>query len=198
MHPLRIGVIGSGRSYPKWDAWAEAVGRGIAQAGAVLVCGGLSGVMAAAAKAAKAAGGTTIGILPGTDAGEANEGITIPIPTGLGEGRNLLVIRASDALIAIGGGAGTLSEIGFALKLHKPLVLLGSWKIEPPAGSDPLAVTPHLADTPEEAVHLALQLANVKQASGVLGTGGKATRALLEERARDREREDRHLGEGSP
>ena len=159
---LRIGVIGSGRSHPKWDEWAAAVGRGIAQAGAVLVCGGLSGVMSAAARVAKEAGGLTIGILPGTDANEANPGISIPIPTGLGEGRNLLVVQASDALIAIGGGAGTLSEIGFALKLHKPLVLLGSWRIEPPEGGEPLAVSPHLVKTPQEAVRLALQLAGEK------------------------------------
>lgn len=158
--PVRIGVIGSGRSDPKWDSWAEAIGREIAKAGAVLVCGGLSGVMAAAAKAAKEAGGTTIGILPGTDPKEANPGITIPIPTGLGEGRNLIVVQSSDALIAVGGGAGTLSEIGFALKLRKPLILLGSWSIEPPEGADSLAVPPKIARDPEEAVRLALQLAS--------------------------------------
>jgi hypothetical protein len=156
---LRIGVIGSGRSHPTWDKWAAVVGREIAKAGCTLVCGGLSGVMAAAAQAAKEAGGTTIGILPGADPREANPGITISIPTGLGEGRNLLVVQSSDVLIAIGGGAGTLSEIGFALKLHKPLVLLGSWKITLPEGADPLPVPPHIAQTPEEAVQRALHLA---------------------------------------
>ena len=157
--PLRIGVIGAGRSSPRLDEWAEAVGRGIAEAGAVLVCGGLAGVMAAAAHGARKAEGTTIGILPGADADEANADITIPIPTGLGEGRNLLVVQSSDALIAVGGGAGTLSEIGFALKLHKPLVLLGSWKIHPPSESGALAVTPYEVETPDEAVRLALRLA---------------------------------------
>ena len=157
--PLRIGVIGSGRSQPTWDEWALAVGRGIAQAGAILVCGGLSGVMAAAARGAREAGGTTIGILPGADAVEANPDITIPIPTGLGEGRNLLVVQSSDALIAIGGGAGTLSEIGFSLKLRKPLVLLGSWQITPPPGADPLPAGPRIARTPQEAVALAFELA---------------------------------------
>ncbi len=157
--PLRVGVIGSGRSHRKWDVWAAAVGRGIAQAGAVLVCGGLSGVMAASARAARAEGGLTIGILPGDRADEADPGIAVPIPTGLGEGRNLLVVRASDVLIAIGGGAGTLSEIGFTLKLHKPLVLLGSWRCEPPAESDPFPL-PAVAETPEEAVRLALHLAS--------------------------------------
>ena len=157
--PLRIGVIGAGRSSPRLDEWAETVGRGIAEAGAVLICGGLSGVMAAAAHGAKKAGGTTIGILPGSDPDEANPDITIPVPTGLGEGRNLLVVQSSAVLVAIGGGAGTLSEIGFALKLHKPLVLLGSWKIHPPSEGGALAVTPYEVDTPDEAVRLALRLA---------------------------------------
>ncbi len=159
--PLRIGVIGSGRSDPRWDEWATQVGQAIAQAKAVLICGGLSGVMAAAARGARQAGGMTIGILPGADARQANPDIQIPIPTGLGEGRNLLVVQSSDALIAIGGGAGTLSEIGFSLKLRKPLVLLGSWKIELPQGADPLPVPPRVADSPGKAVELALRLAQM-------------------------------------
>ncbi|MBI3317625.1 MAG: TIGR00725 family protein [Candidatus Omnitrophica bacterium] len=154
---LRIGVIGSGRSYPPWDAWAVEVGRGIAQANAVLVCGGLSGVMAAAARGARERGGITLGILPGTRPEEANPDITLPIPTGLGEGRNLIVVQSSDALIAIGGGAGTLSEIGFCLKLHKPLILLGSWGLHPPEGASPQDFPPRVAQTPEEAVRLALE-----------------------------------------
>lgn len=155
----RIGVIGSGRPNPRWEAWAEAVGRGIAERGGVLVCGGLSGVMAAAARGARAAGGETIGILPGEDPGAANPDVTVPIPTGLGEGRNLLVVRASDALIAVGGGAGTLSEIGFALKLGKPLVLLGSWQITPPEGAEPIRRPHETARTPAEALETAFRLA---------------------------------------
>ncbi|MCM8794190.1 MAG: TIGR00725 family protein [Candidatus Omnitrophica bacterium] len=158
---LQIGVIGSGRSHPAWDHWAHDVGEGIAKSGAVLVCGGLSGVMAAAARAASRGGGVTVGILPGANADEADEGITIPVPTGLGEGRNLIVVQSSDALIAIGGGAGTLSEIGFAMKLHKPLVLLGSWQIHPPEGADPIRM-PLAAKTPAEAVQMALHLAKEK------------------------------------
>lgn len=161
--PVRIGVIGAGRSIPRWDAWATEVGRGIAKNGAILVCGGLSGVMAAAARGAREAGGTTLGILPGQNAEDANPDITIPIPTGLGEGRNLLVVQSSDALIAIGGGAGTLSEIGFSLKLRKPLILLGSWQINPPEGGSALAVKPHIAQTPQEACDLAFQLAGQKR-----------------------------------
>lgn len=157
---LRIGVIGSGRANPRWDEWAYQVGQAIARAKGILVCGGLSGVMAAAARGARQAGGVTVGILPGTDARQADPNIQIPIPTGLGEARNLVVVQSSDALIAIGGGAGTLSEIGFSLKLHKPLVLLGSWKIELPQGADPLPVPPELADSPQRAVTLALKLAS--------------------------------------
>ena len=163
--PIRIGIIGSGRPHPRWDEWAEEIGRRVAEAGAILVCGGLSGVMAAAARGARKANGTTLGILPGTHTEEANPFITIPIPTGLGEGRNLLVVQSSDLLIAVGGGAGTLSEIGFALKLHKPLILLGSWEIKPPSGNDSLATRPHVVDNPEEAVQLALRLIRVSRSS---------------------------------
>ncbi len=157
--PVRIGVIGSGSPHPTWDRWAAEVGERVARAGAVLVCGGLSGVMAHAARGAQETGGLTIGILPGTDASEANPYIGVAIPTGLGEGRNLLVVQSSDALIAIGGGAGTLSEIGFALKLKKPLVLLGSWRIQPPQGSRKELPEPQRAASAEEAVRIALGLA---------------------------------------
>jgi uncharacterized protein (TIGR00725 family) len=109
---------------------AESVGRELASRGAVLVCGGLGGVMEAACTGAKEGGGTTIGILPGTDRAAANAFVDFAIPTGLGEARNALVVRAADALIAIGGGYGTLSEIAFALKAGKPVVGLGTWEIE--------------------------------------------------------------------
>jgi len=115
--------------------------------------------MAHAAKGARQAGGMTVGILPGEDADQANPDIVLPIPTGLGEGRNLVVVEASEALIAIGGGAGTLSEIGFALKLHKPLVLLGSWSFTLPEGAHPLSLSVERASTPEEAVRLAIERA---------------------------------------
>lgn len=160
---LRIGVIGSGRSHPKWDAWAQEIGHGIAEAGAILVCGGLSGVMAAAAHGARKAGGTTVGILPGAHTSDANPDITIPIATGLAEGRNIIVVQTSDLLIAVGGGAGTLSEIGFAIKLHKPLILLGSWEIRPPSGNDSLAHHAQIVDTPKEALQLAMRIARLSR-----------------------------------
>jgi uncharacterized protein (TIGR00725 family) len=120
--PLRIGVIGSHRCDRAVADLARRVGELIARARAVLVCGGLGGVMQAAAEGAREAGGVTVGILPGTDAGDANPGVVIAIPTGLGEARNALVVGASDAVIAIAGGWGTLSEAAFCLKNGVPLI----------------------------------------------------------------------------
>jgi hypothetical protein len=142
-----IGVIGAGECDAELGRLAEAVGRGIAEAGAVLVCGGMGGVMEAACRGAKAAGGTTIGILPGPDRAEANECVDIAIATGINEARNLAIIRTADALVAVGGSYGTLSEIGFALKAGKKVVALKTWDIK---GMVP-------ARTAEEAVRLAAE-----------------------------------------
>jgi uncharacterized protein (TIGR00725 family) len=106
------------------------VGRRLAERGAVVVCGGLGGVMEAACRGAKEAGGPTVGILPGTDRAAANAFVDVAIPSGLGEGRNVLVVRAADAVVAVGGGYGTLSEIALALKAGKRVVGLDSWDIE--------------------------------------------------------------------
>ncbi|HWV58516.1 MAG TPA: TIGR00725 family protein [Longimicrobiales bacterium] len=122
--PIRIAVAGAGNAPPDECLAAEEVGRRIAEAGAVLVCGGGMGVMEAAARGAVAAGGITVGLLPGHDAGEANDHIRIPLPTAMGEGRNVLVARSADALIAIGGEWGTLSEVALARKMGVPVVLL--------------------------------------------------------------------------
>jgi uncharacterized protein (TIGR00725 family) len=124
-----IGVIGAGDCSEEIYKLAEEVGERIAKAGAVLVCGGLGGVMEAASKGAKKEGGITIGILPGTDKNQANSYIDFPIVTGLGEGRNLLVIRNSDVIIALPGKYGTLSEIAFCLKLGKPIIGLSTWDV---------------------------------------------------------------------
>ena len=117
-----VGVIGSSVGTPEQLYKAHAVGRLIAERGAVLLCGGMTGVMTAAAQGAQQAGGLTIGILPGADATESppNEFIEIPLFTGLREARNYLIACASDGLIAIGGGYGTLSEIALGLRLGKP------------------------------------------------------------------------------
>jgi uncharacterized protein (TIGR00725 family) len=125
------------------------VGRELAGRGAVLVCGGLGGVMEAACRGAKEAGGTTVGILPGADRAAANEFVDIAIPTGLGEARNALVVRAADALIAVGGGYGTLAEIALALKAGKRVVTLDSWEIEGAvAVADPAAAVGALLGDP--------------------------------------------------
>jgi uncharacterized protein (TIGR00725 family) len=102
----------------------------------VLVCGGLGGVMEAACRGAREAGGTTVGILPGVDRGAANRFVDVAIATGLGEARNALVVRAADALIASGGGYGTLSEVALALKAGKRVVGLGSWDVEGVVATD--------------------------------------------------------------
>jgi uncharacterized protein (TIGR00725 family) len=119
---LVIAVIGGGTCTTEETALAEETGRLLAEAGAVLVCGGLSGVMEAAAKGAKANGGVTVGILPGDDPAVANRYIDVPLATGLGEMRNFLIVRTAHALIAIGGGVGTLSEIALAQRIGKPVV----------------------------------------------------------------------------
>ena len=140
-----VAVVGPGEASPEEAAAAEEVGRRLAEAGARVVCGGLGGVMAAACRGATDQGGITIGILPGADRSEANEWVSVAIPTGLGELRNGLVVRAADAVIAVGGAYGTLSEIALALKTGLPVVGLGSWDID---GIRPAA-------TPAEAVELA-------------------------------------------
>lgn len=117
-----VAVVGAGACDEALASLAEQVGRELANRGAVLVCGGLGGVMAAACRGAKSAGGTTVGILPGDDRDEANPWVDVAIATGLGEIRNTLVVRAADAVIAVGGEWGTLSEIAFARKTGKPVI----------------------------------------------------------------------------
>ena len=131
-----VAVAGSGDAPPEETEVAEQVGRALATAGAVVVCGGLGGVMEGACRGAKAAGGTTVGILPGDERAAANEFVDVAIATGLGEARNALVVRAADALIAIGGSWGTLSEIALALKAGKRVVGIGTWDIDGVVAAD--------------------------------------------------------------
>ena len=145
-----VAVVGGGACSPEEERAAEQVGALLARAGAVLVCGGLAGVMEAACRGARGEGGVTVGILPGADRTAANPHVSVAIATGLGELRNGLVVRASDALIAVGGEFGTLSEIALALKLGKRVVGLSSWEL--PRRPDAIV----RAATPEEAVRLAL------------------------------------------
>lgn len=142
-------MVGPGDATAGEEAEAEAAGRALAAAGAVVVCGGLGGVMAAACRGATEAGGATVGILPGLDRRAANAWVGFAIPTGLGEARNALVVRAADALVAVGGGWGTLSEVALALKAGKPVVGVGSFELD--------GVT--AADTGADAARLALERA---------------------------------------
>lgn len=125
-----ISVIGSSVATEEEFRNALEVGREIAKRGAILVCGGLTGVMEAAAKGAKEAGGLTVGIIPGEDSSSANPYIDIVIPTGFGHARNVLVVYSGHATIAIGGKLGTLSEIAIALLKGKPVIGLGTWQLE--------------------------------------------------------------------
>jgi uncharacterized protein (TIGR00725 family) len=150
----RVAVIGPGAADAPTLALAAQVGAALAKNGAILICGGLGGCMAAAAQAASVGGGTTIGILPGYDAEAANDGIEIPLPTGLGEARNVLVISTAEAVIAIAGGTGTLAEIAHALKLGRRVVGLDTWDLRAPDGTRPPIL---VARDAEDAVRLALE-----------------------------------------
>jgi uncharacterized protein (TIGR00725 family) len=159
--PIVIAVIGENDPAPEIAALAEAVGAEIASAGAVLVCGGLGGVMEAACRGAHRKGGVTIGILPGTRSGDANPFVTYPIPTGLGHARNILVARSAQAVIAIGGKYGTLSEIAFAKIEGVAVIGLHTWELgRKGIGDDPIL----RATDPKEAVTLALEAAKKRPA----------------------------------
>lgn len=137
-----VAVIGTGTHDPALERLAEAIGCGLAKAGMTVVCGGLEGVMAAACRGAKAQGGRTVGILPGRDPAAANPWVDIVIPTGFGEARNALVVRSGEAVIAVGGGYGTLSEIALALKAGTRVIGLETWEI---SGVE-------VADSPDDAL----------------------------------------------
>ncbi|MCU7826578.1 TIGR00725 family protein [Kitasatospora sp. DSM 101779] len=143
-----IGVIGPGGANPEESALARRVGELLAGHGAVLLCGGLGGVMEAAAAGARSRGGITVGLLPGPDRTRGNPHLTVALATGLGELRNGLLVRACDALIAVGGSWGTLSEVALAVRVGKPVVSLAGWSL-PDAPADAGLVR---AATPEEAV----------------------------------------------
>jgi uncharacterized protein (TIGR00725 family) len=142
-----IAVAGPGDARPEDVAAAREVGRLLAEAGAVVLTGGLGGVMAAATDGANAAGGTTVALLPGAD--RSRSAATVAIPTGLGEMRNALLVRAADAVIAVGGSWGTLSEIALAQRTGVPLVCLGGWDVRDETGKPEQVVR---AGSPAEAV----------------------------------------------
>jgi hypothetical protein len=151
-----VAVIGGGKCSPGEAKLAEEVGRELARRGATLVCGGLGGVMEAACRGAVGAGGRTIGILPGSKREEANPYVQIPIVTDMGYARNVIVVKSAQAVIAIGGSYGTLTEIAYALQSGIPVVGLGTWSLSR-EGQEDSAIVP--AQDPIRAVEKALALA---------------------------------------
>jgi uncharacterized protein (TIGR00725 family) len=170
---VQISVIGASEGADQILGDAEAVGRGIAEAGAVLVCGGLTGVMEAASKGAAEAGGTVIAILPTLSPADANPYVTHAVATGTGDARNLAVVASGEAVIAVGGEWGTLSEIAYARKLGRPVVALQSWPLRNRAGTD-LGIAE--AETAEQAVRSAMSAAVVEPSSEERTTSADDTR----------------------
>jgi uncharacterized protein (TIGR00725 family) len=148
-----IAVVGAAVATPDQERRAREVGRELAGAGAVLISGGMGGVMEAACRGMREGGGLTVGLLPGSDRREANRYVDVAIATGLGELRNGLVVRAADALVAVGGEWGTLSEVALALKAGKPVIGLGTWDLARGA------VGVHAASEPGAAVRQAIAMA---------------------------------------
>jgi uncharacterized protein (TIGR00725 family) len=155
---VQISVIGSSEGEPEVLRDAEAVGRSIAEAGAVLVCGGLTGVMEAASKGAADAGGVVVAVLPTLSPADANPYVSYAVATGTGHARNLAVVASGQAVIAVGGEWGTLSEIAYARKLGRAVVAIQSWTLRNRSGTD-LGIVE--AETPEQAVEGALSAAVV-------------------------------------
>ena len=152
-----IAVIGSSEANEELVGLATEVGYELAQNGVIIVCGGLGGVMKAACKGAKQAGGMTIGILPGNDPESANEFVDIPICTGMGYARNVIVVKTGLSVIAVGGAYGTLSEIGHALGDNIPVIGLRTWDFNQDNLDNELFT---VAITPSEAVKLAIKVAD--------------------------------------
>jgi len=151
-----IAVVGDSSCPPEETKVAETVGELLAQRGAIVICGGLGGVMAAACRGAKAKGGLAIGVLPGEDASMANPWVGIPIVTGVGYARNMAVVKSAQAVIAIGGNYGTLSEIAYALKSNIPVIGLNTWSLSRNGREDDPIIR---ANSAQEAVRKAISLA---------------------------------------
>lgn len=156
IRPLRVAVVGAAKASAADRQLAAAVGRALGEAGVVVVCGGGGGVMEAVAQGCHDAGGITVGILPGPDASGANAWVTLPLATGMGEARNALVVRGAEAVLAVGGQWGTLSEIALAAKMGIPVGLLGT----PPARGLDL----RSFDGAEDAVRWAVAKARARRA----------------------------------
>jgi uncharacterized protein (TIGR00725 family) len=159
-----IAVIGNSSYSSKEAKLAESVGELLAQRGATVICGGLGGVMEAVCRGAKSKGGLTVGILPGQDASTANPWVDIPVVTGLGEARNVVVVKSAQAVIAIGGSYGTLSEIAYALKSNIPIIGLNTWSLSRNGREDDSIIRVQSA---AEAVDKAISLAKRRKNSEI-------------------------------
>jgi uncharacterized protein (TIGR00725 family) len=161
-HEIIIGVIGDSSCSPEEAKLAETVGELLAQRGVITVCGGLTGVMEAVCRGAKSKGGLTVGILPGQDSSTANPSVDIPVVTGIGEARNVAVVKSAQAVIAIGGNYGTLSEIAYALKNKIPVIGLNTWSLSRNGREDDSIIRVRSA---AEAVDKAVSLAKRRKES---------------------------------
>jgi uncharacterized protein (TIGR00725 family) len=150
-----IALIGNSKASAQEIKLAEEIGREIAKNGAILVCGGLGGVMEAACRGAVSEGGLTVGILPGAERGDANEYVKIPIVTTIGFARNIIVVKSAQAVIAVGGEYGTLTEIGYALKSGLPVIGLGTWNLSNKDKTEDAIIR---ADNAADAVAIALEM----------------------------------------
>jgi len=166
--PLRVAVIGAGVATETEYATARALGAALASRGAVIVCGGLGGVMEAASRGASESGGVAVGLLPGSDASQANPWIAVPLPTGMGEARNTLVVRAGEAVVAVGGGWGTLAEIALARKMGRAVTTLGT----PPAAGLGLPASAGPAEAAGWAIEAARVYRSGRERGGGVGIGG--------------------------
>ena len=155
-----IAVIGDSSCSPEEAKLAESVGGLLAQQGATMVCGGLGGVMEAACRGAKSKGGLTVGVLPGQDPSTANPWVDVPVVTGMGEARNVAVVKSAQAVIAIGGRYGTLSEIAYALKSNTPVIGLNTWSLSRNGQNDDSIIR---ARSAAEAVDKAISLAEERK-----------------------------------
>ncbi len=151
---MYVAVIGGQQASEEEESLAYLIGRGIAESGSYLICGGLGGIMQAACRGAKDGGGLTIGILPGPFRSDANPYVDVAVATDMGQARNAVIIRTADSVIAIGGEYGTLTEIALALKMGKRVVALNSWRIERNGRFDDRII---YADGVEEALRLTLE-----------------------------------------
>jgi uncharacterized protein (TIGR00725 family) len=171
--PLRVAFCGPGDPSPEEKEHAESIGERLAAAGCTVYCGGLGGSMEAVCRGAKRQGGSTVGILPVYDTAAANEWVDIPICTGMGQARNVVLVASVDVVIASGGGWGTLSEIALAVRLGRPVVVHGAWFVVAEAATDHVdragAGSVHLAASPQQAVEIALSLGRQARSVGQMG-----------------------------